>query len=105
MANIVPGSPIALEGMPPTDGLLAGIVCLSPTLAGSLGDAIVAHVVGNMEDEGLNKPHCRMRPVLPTPRIFMKINVVVYVKHVAQCQTIGKPLINSCYWHNYQVDF
>ena len=23
MANIVPGSPIALEGMPPTDGLLA----------------------------------------------------------------------------------
>ena len=54
MANIVPGSPSALEGMPPTDGLLAGIVCLSPTLAGSLGDAIVAHVVGNMEDEGLN---------------------------------------------------
>ena len=54
MANIVPGSPIALEGMPPTDGLLAGIVCLSPTLGGSVRDAIVAHVVGNMEDEGLN---------------------------------------------------
>ena len=53
MANI-PGTSVALEGMPPTDGLLAGIVCLSPTLAGSLGDAIVAHVVGNMEDEGLN---------------------------------------------------
>ena len=51
-ANIIPGSPIALEGMPPTDGLLAGIVCLSPTLAGSLRDAAVAHVVGNMEDEG-----------------------------------------------------
>ena len=38
----------------PTDGLLAAIVCLSPTLAGSLRDADVAHVVGNMEDEGLN---------------------------------------------------
>ena len=54
MANIIPGSPIALEGMPPTDRLLAGIVCLSPTLGGSLRDADVAHVVGNMEDEGLN---------------------------------------------------
>ena len=54
VANVVPGSPIALEGMPPTDGLLAGIVCLSPTLWGSLRDADVAHVVGNMEDEGLN---------------------------------------------------
>ena len=53
MANIIPGSPIAFEGMP-TDGLLAGIVCLSPTLAGSLRNADVAHVVGNMEDEGLN---------------------------------------------------
>ena len=38
MANIIPGNPIAFEGMP-TDGLLAGIVCLSPTLAGSLRDA------------------------------------------------------------------
>ena len=37
----------------PTDGLLAGIVCLSPVLAGSLRDAVVAHIVGNMEDEGL----------------------------------------------------
>ena len=54
MANIIPGSPIALEGMPRTDGLLAGIVCLSPALVGSLRDADVAHVVGNMEDEGLN---------------------------------------------------
>ena len=53
MANIIPGSPAAFEGMP-TDGLLAGIVCLSPALAGSLRDAGVAHVVGNMEDEGLN---------------------------------------------------
>ena len=53
MANIVPGSPIALEGIPPTDGLLVGIVCLSPTLAGSLRDAVV-HVTGNMEDEGWN---------------------------------------------------
>ena len=40
--------------MPPTDGLLAGIVGLSPALEGSLRDAIVAHVVGNMEDEDLN---------------------------------------------------
>ena len=53
VANIIPGSRIAFEGMP-TDGLLAGIVCLSPTLWGSLRDADVAHVVGNMEDEGLN---------------------------------------------------
>ena len=52
VANIIPGSPTALEVMP-TDVLLAGIVCLSPILAGSLRDA-VAHVVGNMEDEGLN---------------------------------------------------
>ena len=54
VANIIPRSPTALEGMPPTDGLLAGIVGLSPTLAGSLRGAVVAHVVGNMEGEGLN---------------------------------------------------
>ena len=53
MANIIPGSPVAFEGMP-TDGLLAGTVCLSPTLAGSLRDTVVAHVIGNTEDEGLN---------------------------------------------------
>ena len=53
MANIVPGSPIAFEGMP-TDGLLAGIMCLSLILVGSLRDVIVAYVVGNVEDEGLN---------------------------------------------------
>ena len=54
VTNTIPGSPIALEGMPPTDGLLAGIVFLSPVLAASLRDAVVTHVVGNMEDEGLN---------------------------------------------------
>ena len=54
MAKIISGSPIALEGMPPTDGLLAGVVCLSPTLVGSLRNFVVAHVVGNMEGEGLN---------------------------------------------------
>jgi len=43
---------LSLKGCP-TDGLLAGIVCLSPALAGPLRDAVVAHV-GNMEDEGLN---------------------------------------------------
>ena len=53
-ANIFPGSPVALEGMQPADGLLTGIVCLSPALAASLRDALVAYVVGNMEDEGLN---------------------------------------------------
>ena len=52
VANIIPGSPIAFEGMP-ADGFLAGIVCLLPTLVDSK-DAVVAHVVGNMEDEGLN---------------------------------------------------
>ena len=51
MANY-PCKPNALKGMP-TDGLLAGIVCLSPVLAGSLRDGVVAHIVGNMEDEGL----------------------------------------------------
>ena len=53
-ANIIPRSPAALEGIPPTDGLLAGIACLSPSLASSLRGAVVEHVVGNMEDEGLN---------------------------------------------------
>ena len=53
MANIIPGNIIAFEGMP-TYGLLAGIVCLSPALAHPLRDAVVAHVVGNMEDEGLD---------------------------------------------------
>ena len=53
MANIIPGNPVALEGMP-TDGLLAGIVCRSLALVGSLRDADVAHVVGNKEDEGLD---------------------------------------------------
>ena len=54
MANIIPGSPVALEGMLPTDGLLVGIVCLLPALASSLKDDVFVHVVGNMEDEGLN---------------------------------------------------
>ena len=53
VANIIPGSSIILEVMPPTDRLLAGIVYLSPTLAASLRD-VVAHVVGNMENEGLS---------------------------------------------------
>ena len=53
MANIIPRSPNAFERMP-TDGLLAGIVCLSPALADPLRDTVVAHVVGNMEDEALN---------------------------------------------------
>ena len=54
MANIILGSPVALEGTPPTDGFLAGIVCLSPALVHALRGAVVRHVVGNMEDEGLN---------------------------------------------------
>ena len=54
VAKIIPGSPTTLEGMPPTDGLPAGIMCLSPALVGSLRDAVVAHVAGTMEDEGLN---------------------------------------------------
>ena len=44
---------IAFEGMP-TDGLLAGTVCLSSALVGSLRNAVDAHVVRSMEDEGLN---------------------------------------------------
>ena len=54
VANVIAGSPITLEGVPPTDQLLAGIGYLSPTLAASLRDAVVVHVVGNMEDEGMN---------------------------------------------------
>ena len=50
--NIIPGCPITLEGMPPTDKPPVGIESLS--LAGSLRDAVVADVAGNMEDEGLN---------------------------------------------------
>ena len=44
----------SLEGMTPQDGLLAGIVCLSLALVGPLREAVVVHVAGNMEDEGLN---------------------------------------------------
>ena len=56
VATIIPGSPIALEGMPPTDGLLAGTMCVSPPSppAGPVRDAVVAHVIGDMEDEALN---------------------------------------------------
>ena len=53
LANIIPERPTALEGMPPTHKLLAGIVCLSPALVSSLRDAVVVYVVGNTEDEGL----------------------------------------------------
>ena len=49
-----PWKPNALEMMPPIDGLLAGIVCLSSALAGSLRSAVVAQVAGIVEDEGLN---------------------------------------------------
>ena len=53
VANIIPRSPIAFEGMP-TDGLLEATVCLSPALAGSLRDVDIAHIVGNMEEEGVD---------------------------------------------------
>ena len=56
VANIIPGNPTALEWMPPTDELLAGTVCPSPTLAGSLRDVVVAHVIGNLEAEGEENP-------------------------------------------------
>ena len=71
MANIVPGSPVALEGMPQTDGLLAGIVCLSPTLAGPLRGADAARV-GNMGDEGLDiKRECILNSISSQgPAIF-----------------------------------
>ena len=53
VSSIIPGSPTPLEGRP-TDGLLAGIVCLSLALVSPLRGAVDTHVVGNMEDEGLN---------------------------------------------------
>ena len=53
VANIIPGSPVAFEGRP-TDGLVAGNVCLLTALAGSLRDADVARVMGNIEDEDPN---------------------------------------------------
>ena len=46
VANIIPGSPIALEGMP-ADGLLAGVPVTHPS--GS-----TERCSCNMEDEGLN---------------------------------------------------
>ena len=54
VANIIPRSPTALGRDATNRWLLAGIVCLSPTLLGPLRGAVVPHVVGNMEDEGLN---------------------------------------------------
>ena len=54
MANIIPGTPIALEGMPPTGGLLAGIVYLSPAPVSPLRGAVNTHLVGTMEDQGPN---------------------------------------------------
>ena len=60
----------------PTDGLLAGIVCLSSALAGSLRDADVAHVVGNMEDEGLNiySDWILHSTSLPRPSYFLAVS-------------------------------
>ena len=60
--------------MPPTDGLLAGIVCLSPALAGSLRDAVVAHVVGNMEDEGLSRGIGYYCISLPRARYYLVVS-------------------------------
>ena len=54
VANIISGTPIALEGMPPTGGLLAGIVYLSPAPVSPLRGAVNTHLVGNMEDQGPN---------------------------------------------------
>ena len=50
-SNIIPRSPIAVEGILPTGGLLVGIGCLSPALASLLRNAIVAHVLRNVEHE------------------------------------------------------
>ena len=51
--KLYPWKPNCFEGMP-TKGLLAGIVCLSSALVGPLRYTSVPHVVGDMEDEGLN---------------------------------------------------
>ena len=61
--------------MPPIDELLVGIVCLSPALAGSLREAVVAQVVGNMEDEGLNiKGEWVLYSIsLPRPSCFLVV--------------------------------
>ena len=74
VANIVPCSPIALEGMPPTDGLLACLVCLSPALVHPLRGAVVSHV-GNIEDKGLNLYRdCILYSIsLPTYRHFLVV--------------------------------
>ena len=70
VGDIIPGSPISLEEMSPTDGLLADIVCLSPTLVDPLKDSIVSHVVGNMEDEGLKGIGYYTVFPFPGPAIF-----------------------------------
>ena len=74
MSNIIPGSPVVFKGMP-TDGLLAGIVCLSPALVGSLRDAVLAHVAGSMEDEGLNmeRDWVLYSISLPRPSCFLVV--------------------------------
>ena len=43
-------------------------MCLSPALAGPLRDADVAHVVGNMEDEGLTIYRDRILYSISPPR-------------------------------------
>ena len=50
-------------------------MCLSPALVGSLRDAVVAHVAGNMEDEGLNIKGDRVlySISLPRPSCFLVV--------------------------------
>ena len=75
VANIIPGSPVAFEGRP-TDGLVAGNVCLLTALAGSLRDADVARVVGNMEDEGLNRYRDEILHSISFPRASLIAQLV-----------------------------
>ena len=67
MANIIPTSAVASEGMP-TGGLLAGTV--SPPLAGPLRDAVVAHV-GSMEGLNIWRDWILYCPFLPRASYFL----------------------------------
>ena len=70
MANIIPTSPVASEGMP-TGRLPAGAV--SPPLAGPLRDAVAAHAVGSMQGLNIWRDWILYGPFLPRASYFLVV--------------------------------